>query len=197
MTLITSQYSRSTNYEKKLFHLLTSFQRKQLLKSLVTELRSDYQVRIRIMLLADEGQSQAQICQALSCSRATARYWIAVAKAGQADKWNDSRPGRPNRVNEEYLERLQTLAQQSPKDFGYPFKRWTAKWLSQHLAKELGIELCDRHINRLLKQMGLSTRATITNQETSDRVSTAGIVIRDLHAAAVPLPELWLINSIG
>jgi hypothetical protein len=44
---------------------LTPFQRKLLLKSLQTDLRPEYRRRIEIMLLADTGQSQAQICKAL------------------------------------------------------------------------------------------------------------------------------------
>jgi len=57
-------------------------------------------------------------------------------------------------VNDQYLERLKELVSHSPRDYGYPFQRWTAQWLSKHL-KEFGIEVSDRHINRLLK-VGLS-----------------------------------------
>jgi hypothetical protein len=63
---------------------LTPFQRKLLLKSLEGDLRLEYRRRIEIMLLADTGQSQAQICKALGCSQEMARYWIAMAQAGNA-----------------------------------------------------------------------------------------------------------------
>ncbi len=74
---------------------LTSFQRKRLLKSLETDLRPEYRRRIEIMLLADAGQSQAQICEALLCSQETARYWSAIALAGNAHHWRDRPQGRP------------------------------------------------------------------------------------------------------
>ncbi|MEA5503929.1 helix-turn-helix domain-containing protein [Halotia wernerae UHCC 0503] len=137
---------------------LTPSQRKLLLKSLETELRPEYRRRIEIILLADTGQSQTQICKALGCSQETARHWIAMAKSGMAECWNDSPIGRPKSVNEQYLIRLQELASHSPREYGYSFPRWTGEWLSKHLAKELGIIISASYINMLLKEMGLSTR---------------------------------------
>ncbi len=137
---------------------LTPLQRKLLLKSLQTNLRSEYRRRLEIMLLADTGQSQSQICKALGCSQETARYWILMAQLGQVHHWNDRPMGRPKTVNEQYCDRLKELVSHSPREYGYPFQRWTAQWLGKHLAKELGIKVSDCHINRLLKDMGLSTR---------------------------------------
>ena len=137
---------------------LTPLGRKQLSKSLEADSRLEYRRRIEIMLLADAGQSQTEICEALGCSQETARYWIAMASSGQAHHWSDRPMGRPKTVNQEYLTRLKVLAINSPREYGYSFERWTAQWLSKHLAKELGIKVSSCHINRLLKEMGLSTR---------------------------------------
>jgi transposase len=153
---------------------LTPFQHKLLLKNLEGDLRPEYRRRIEIMLLADAGQSQAQICQTLGCSQEMARYWITVAQTGNAHQWSDRPMGRPKTVNEQYLNRLKELVSHSPRKYGYSFQRWTAQWLSKHLAKELGIEVSPQHINRLLKEMGLSTRqksdrTTITDSNTDAR----------------------------
>lgn len=170
---------------KKQGQYLTPFQQKLLLKSLQIDLRPEYRRRIEIMLLADTGQSQAQICQALGCSHETARYWIAMAQAGQAHNWNGYPMGRPKAVNDEYLQRLKELVSHSPREYGYAFQRWTAQWLSKQLAKELGIEVSDRHINRLLKEMGLSTRPKREETETgTDRTNDSGIAIGDLQSAS-------------
>lgn len=139
---------------------LSPCQRKFLHKSLQTEIREEYRRRIEIMLLADRGQSQAQICKAVGCSSETARYWVTMAQSGQAHNWDTQPMGRPKTVNEKYLERLKELVSNNPRKYGYPFQSWTAKWLGKHLAKELDIEVSDCHISRLLKQMGLSTRST-------------------------------------
>jgi transposase len=79
-----------------------------------------------------------------------------MARMGLAHQWQEVPVGRPKRINHEYLQRLKELVNKSPQDFGYSFQRWTGSWLSRHLAKELGIEVHERHTNRLLKEMGLS-----------------------------------------
>jgi len=163
---------------------LTPFQRKFLLKSLETDLRPEYRRRIEIMLLADAGQSQTQICEALGCAQETARYWIVMAQTGNAHNWGDRPMGRPKAVNEQYLARLKELVSHSPREYGYSFQRWTAQWLSKHLAKELAMQVSSCHINRLLKEMGLSTRVkdNTTEKQTSSQQNSS-IRIQDLPPA--------------
>ncbi|MEC4819100.1 MAG: helix-turn-helix domain-containing protein [Scytonema sp. PMC 1069.18] len=177
---------------------LTPFQRKFLLKTLETGLRPEYRRRIEIMLLADVGQSQTQICEALGCSQETARYWIVIAQTGQAHHWSDRPMGRPKAVNEQYLNRLKELVSHNPREYGYPFQRWTAQWLSKHLAKELGINVSSCHINRLLKDMGLSTRPkreTTKQIQITDDTHDSNITIRDLKTNFVP-KFMWSLNHI-
>lgn len=168
---------------------LTHFQRKLLLKSLESNLRPEYRRRIEIMLLADQGESQTQICKALGCSQETARYWMVVAQTGKAHNWNEYVIGRPKTVNQRYLDHLRELVSNSPRECGYPFQRWTAQWLSKHLAKELEISVSPQHINRLLKQMGLSTRTKpAVDKEITQKTDTGNsrLVIRDLTLTTAP-----------
>ena len=155
-TKMKNQLSIRTETEKG--QLLSPFEREILQGNLQQDLRPEYRRRIEIMLLADIGKSQSAICKALNCSNVTARYWICMAKTGQALQWNDVLIGRPKTINAQYIKRLRELVTHSPQEFGYSFQRWTARWLSKHLAQELSIEVSDRHINRILKEMGLSTR---------------------------------------
>jgi transposase len=163
---------------------LTPFQRKMLQKGLHESLPEVYCQRIEIMLLADQGLSQTEICQTLGCSAATARHWMCIARSGMAHQWRECPIGRPKSVHEDYLKRLKELVTHSPREYGYAFRRWTASWLQKHLAKEFGIEVSDRHIKRLLKQMGLSTRIPARNSEEggSGKVQTTKISITDLKA---------------
>ena len=135
---------------------LSEFQRRVLQKNLEETQIEPYRQRILIMLLADEGKTQKEISQSLNCSVATVRHWTTMARMGLAHQWQEVPVGRPKRINHEYLQRLKELVSKSPQDFGYSFQRWTGSWLSRHLAKELGIEVHERHTNRLLKEMGLS-----------------------------------------
>ena len=199
-----SQQSQFQNYRPNLSlsqsnnenRLLSPFQQKLLQEKLKANIRPEYRRRIEIMLMADRGHSQTQICSALNCSHETARYWSYIAVSGDAHKWKDLPIGRPKTVNEEYLNRLRDLVTKSPREYGYAFERWTAGWLSKHLAKELGIEVSERHVNRLLKKMGLSTRKARPEIEgdsprnsESDRYksgSTSNIVIRNLQGDKQP-----------
>jgi transposase len=144
---------------------LTTFQRKILQKSLQEDLPESYSRRLEIMLLADEGKTQTEICQILGCCPATVRHWTHIARAGMAHQWQDCPIGRPKTVNKEYLERLRELLSNSPRDYGYSFRRWTTNWLQKHLTKEFEVQVSDRHLKRLLKQMGLSTRPKPSNVE--------------------------------
>jgi transposase len=168
---------------------LTPFQRKLLVKSLQTDLCPEHQHRIEIMMLADRGYTQSQIRKTLGCSQETVRYWVAIAKSGQAHLWSEFTVGRPKSANEEYCRRLQELVGHSPRDYGYAFQRWTAMWLSKHLAKELGISISDRHINRLLKSMGLSTRKGTETSEANTRlpgIAADRVTIYDLPNTGSP-----------
>ena len=187
------------NHEPEPGRILTPFQRKLLQKGLQDRLPEHYRQRIEIMLLADDGKSQAEICKTLGCCHGTARHWILMARSGQAHNWKDSPIGRPKSVNDEYMERLKELVGQSPKEVGYSFRRWTANWLSKHLAKELGVEVTARHINRLLKQMGLSTQLKPhkPKQNNSQGAASDRILIRDLPSTEAPDPlGSCLFNSI-
>ena len=95
--------------------------------------------------------------------------------------------GRPKTIDDAYVQRLGELVQQSPRAAGYAFDRWTAHWLRAQLLQELGIAVTDRHINRLLQQMGLSSRDRIRlhSHKRTDKCahkddSACSIVITDL-----------------
>lgn len=170
---------------------LTPFQRKLLQKALQdNNLSKKYRQRIQIMLLTDEGKHITEICRELGCSHITVRNWSMIAYSGQAHNWKSSPLGRPKSVSSQYLERLKELVSHSPKEiqipgksYTYPIAHWTAKKLSQHLKAELGIQLSDRHINRLLKDMGLATRQLSSNlpENTDDE----NLVIGDLSSVQV------------
>ncbi|MEA5574028.1 helix-turn-helix domain-containing protein [Calothrix sp. UHCC 0171] len=168
---------------------LTAFQRKFLKQKQQENLSSSYHQRIEIMLLADEGKTQTEICQILGCCPATVRHWMHIARTGMAHQWQDCPLGRPKAINQEYIERLQELLSQSPRDYGYGFRRWTISWLRKHLAKELGIEVSDRHLKRVLKQMGLSTIPKPNPSESENTEKTSGgakISISDLKVENSP-----------
>lgn len=164
-------------YSQKRSVNLTPFQQNLLLKVLrESHLPDIYRRRVEIMLLADAGQSQIEISRDLKCARETVRHWTSVATTGQAHCWELFPVGRPKTINDQYLKRLKELIDFAPKTLGYTFRYWTASRLGKHLAKEFGIEISHRHINRLLKQMGLSNRGK--NVQIENKVNN--LVIDDI-----------------
>lgn len=160
---------------------LTAFQRQLLEKHLHTEQMPEYRQRIEIMLLADDGQTQSQICRALSCSQLTARHWIFVAQSGQAHNWQKQPIGRPKTVTADYLERLKQLIGTSPKELGYPFSRWTGQWLGKHLDREFKIGVSARHINRLIGKIETEVRSIAEPERQPDLDNRSHqLVIADL-----------------
>ncbi|MBU7586524.1 MAG: helix-turn-helix domain-containing protein [Nostoc sp. TH1S01] len=181
-----NQFQDFHNHIVNTSKFLTPFQKKVLLKNLQANLQPEYRRRIEIMLLADQGQSPSKICQILHCSYHMARYWSGVAKAGLAHQWQEQKIGRPKLINEQYLERLKELVTHSPQEYGYPFQNWTAQWLSKHLISEMGIKITERHISRLLKQMGLSTKQKNNNPQ---------VEIKDIQDAEITIYDLQLTNG--
>jgi Tat protein secretion system quality control protein TatD with DNase activity len=160
---------------------LTKFQRQLLEKQLKIETITEYRQRIEIMLLADDGKTQTQICRLLSCSPLTARHWIFMAKSGQAHNWQAQPIGRPKTVTSDYLNRLKQLVATSPKELGYPFSRWTGQWLSKHLSQEFNIGVSARHINRLIGEIGADGKSEQVEREPQQRVRSHHLTIADLH----------------
>ncbi len=191
-----NQNSTFEDYCAETSKFLSNFERKFLMKTRKKDLRPEFRRRIEIMLLADMDYSQAQICSILECSQETARHWMMMARIGQACNWEDGPIGRPKTIDALYLERLQELVAHRPLDYGYSFRVWTAEWLSKHLAKEFGIKVSDRHISRLLKNMGLSTRSKVAKADnTSSQREASAITIRNLHpASASESTRLWVFH---
>lgn len=178
---------------------LTPFQRKLLEKSLQDDLPKSYRQRVQIMLLASEGKSQTEICQILGCCSATVRHWMHIARAGMAHQWQDCPIGRPKTVSDEYVERLKELLTHSPRDYGYSFRRWTVNWLTKQLAKDFGVEVSDRSIKRLLKQMGLSTvpKPSSTEKSANESANNSKILIRDLECSKIPDKNEFLPQNLA
>ena len=187
-TKITTKY-RSEAMTK----YLSLFQRKLLLENLQKTLPESYRQRIEIMLLADEGKTQREICQILGCCPATARHWTHIARTGMAHQWQDCPIGRPKAVNDQYLKRLKELIKSNPRDHGYCFRRWTANWLGKHLAKELGIEVAIAISSDCSNKWGYlhGQNLTILEAKSIEQATSSKILISDLKSPNIPQnPEL-------
>jgi transposase len=134
---------------------LTAIQRVDLQQKLqLKKANFSYQQRISIMLLADEGRSRSEICELLGCCFSTASRWINAVQMGA---WQCESVGRPTVIDDGYTNCLRRLLESSPRDHGYSVNRWTVSSLNKYLSEKSGVSISDRHLKRLLKDLGLST----------------------------------------
>jgi transposase len=156
---------------------LTPFQRQLLADNLQENLSKAYRQRLKIILLTDEGKTQAEICRELECCAATASRWIQLTKSGLAHKSLEHPIGRPKIITDEYKELLCKLLKNSPRDYDYSFKNWTVNWLSKHMEKEIGVKVSESHLKQVMRDLGLSTRKAMSEKNTK---KGANIFIADL-----------------
>ncbi len=92
--------------------------------------------------------------------------------------------GQPALSNPSYRQHLQAIATASPRQLGYPFRRWTISWLNYHLSKECEIHLSDRQLSQMLRQLGIYIQATTTSPQDWMPPSSR-VVVRNLEAEPV------------
>ncbi len=96
-------------------------------------------LRARIILLADQGQSNEEIARALNCCENTARKWRKrYFKAGPKGLRDRPRSGRPRTFTAVQVAQVIETATQWPSNHGVPISHWDARSL-QAVALEAGI----------------------------------------------------------
>jgi transposase len=174
---------------------LTDFQKKRLEQELAkSHISSRDRTRIQIMLLCGQGKSQKQICDTLNCAPVTARTWIHIVKSDQAHRWRDfCQDGRPKTIEDHHRDRLIALFNQSPREVGFPFEKWTSTALKKQRLKEFEIEVSARHINRVLNEAGFSTRTQSKPEPDNAKPEVSGskLVIQDLRDSCTSNLLLW------
>jgi putative transposase len=120
-------------------------------------------LRARIVLAANEGQSNAEIARHLSVTVETVRLWrdrwaalqdISLKDRGIEERLADApRPGVPPRITPEQRCQMELLACEAPSQSGRPISQWSGREIAQEMIK-LGIvkQISRRHAARLLKK---------------------------------------------
>lgn len=136
-------------------HLFRS-QRRRLERLATKERDAEVRQRYRIVLDLDRGMTPTEIHGALGCARSSVyRVGERFLRDGEFGLRNRRKEVAPYKVTEEYVERLEELVYQSPKDFGWQRSTWTRELLAAQLNSETGINLHPSHVGRLLHCCGL------------------------------------------
>lgn len=132
---------------------LSSQQIEKLQKALKVEENGDIRERILILLLLNDGKTQANIAEFLGCSLNKVSYWCVHGDPENLESLKDERmKGNHKKATDKYIEILLETIDKEPQELGYEFGRWTAQRLATYLDKLTGIQLSGSQVRRILEK---------------------------------------------
>jgi len=116
-----------------------------------------------VVLLAADGNNNAQIARQLGIARATARYWrqrwlqsaeVPLCDLPLDERFEDQpRCGAPARISAEAWCQITALACEPPQQSGRPISQWTSRELADEARKRGLVEtISPRHVGRFLRR---------------------------------------------
>jgi transposase len=118
-----------------------------------------YDHRLYAVLLVAKGMSCPEASDYLGDSERTLRYWInRYTQKGLQGLVENERPGRPSRLTEKQIERINQALRRKPEDVGLRGGIWDGKLLSAFIQKEFQVSLGVRQCQRIFRQLHFRLR---------------------------------------
>ena len=118
-----------------------------------------YDHRLHAVLLVAKGMSCPEASDYLGDSERTLRYWInRYTQKGLQGLVENERPGRPSRLTEKQIERINQALRRKPEDVGLRGGIWDGKLLSAFIQKEFQVSLGVRQCQRIFRQLHFRLR---------------------------------------
>ncbi len=142
---------------------LTISDKENMIMALQDEIRrndtSRYDHRLHGMLLVAQGMTCPQVAGVLGDSPRTVVNWVQRFETqGLAGLSEGERSGRPSRLNDRQLSKVEAALRAKPSKFGLPTEMWDGPSLSEFLDQQLGVKLQVRQCQRLFRQLGFRLR---------------------------------------
>jgi transposase len=123
----------------------------KLQKALKEEDNGHIRERILMLLLLNDGKTQAKIAEFLGCSVNKVSYWCVHGDPDNLGSLKDERMrGNNKKATDKYIEILLETIDKDPEELGYEFGRWTAQRLATYLENLTGIQLSGSQVRRIL-----------------------------------------------
>jgi transposase len=147
----------------RLMKALTISDSEDMIMALQDEIRrndvSRYDHRLHGVLLVAQGMTCPKVAELLGDSPRSVVNWVQRFETqGLAGLSEGERPGRPSRLNQRQLKRVEAVLRASPKKAGLATAMWDGPTLSEYLRREHGVELKARQCQRLFRQLGFRLR---------------------------------------
>lgn len=113
-------------------------------------------LRMRALLLWDEGQSATQVSRTLDVGRQSLYEWREryLERRDPADLLDRPKSGRKPSLSPAKRERLAEILEQEPKEYDHQSHGWTVPLLVQHLQSHEDVSLSGTTLRRTLRSMG-------------------------------------------
>lgn len=111
--------------------------------------------RLMIALAYKDGVSVDVLSARYGLSRSTVYSWLDrfEHRSIEAAIHDDSRPGRPPKLDEAQQDSVRAALESSPADFAYDESKWTPELLQHHIENEYQVSYSLGHIRRFLREM--------------------------------------------
>ncbi|MCL7417733.1 MAG: helix-turn-helix domain-containing protein [Halalkalicoccus sp.] len=109
--------------------------------------------RLMVALAYKDGDSVDRLSDLYGIPTSTVYYWLDRFEERGIERGleDESRPGRPAKLDEEDRKSLTADLALSPTDLGYDADEWGPKLARDHIRREYGIEYSLGHVRRLLR----------------------------------------------
>lgn len=147
----------------RLMKALTISDQENMIMALQDEIRrndaSRYDHRLHGVLLVAQGMTCPKVAELLGDSPRSVVNWVQRFEAdGLAGLSEGERTGRPSRMSERQLEKVQVVLRASPMEVGLATAMWDGPTLSEYLRREHGVQLKVRQCQRLFRRLGFRLR---------------------------------------
>lgn len=128
----------------------------QLQKTLKQEENGDIRERVLILLLLNDGKTQAKIADFLGISLNKVSYWCIHGDPDNLETLRDKRMnGNHKKITDKYIEILLETIEKEPQELGYEFGRWSTARLATYLEEQTGIKLTGSQIRRIITKKNM------------------------------------------
>ncbi|WP_415383315.1 IS630 family transposase [Halosimplex sp. TS25] len=126
--------------------------------------------RLLVAIIYKRGPSAPMIAEWLDTREQTIYRWfdrLEEEPINQAVQ-DRQRSGRPSKLDDADREKFQETVSNPPSEAGYDEPAWTTKLAQRFLENEFGAEYSRRHVQRLLKDAGLTWKTPRPQLPTAD-----------------------------
>jgi len=129
--------------------------------------------RARAAKLYEQGLPQAEIARRCGVSRTTAMRWYRAWLKGGKKDLEPLRRGRPNRLTQAKLERIEKALIRGAQAHGYSSELWTLERVAQVIERVADVHYHPGHVWRVLRSLGWSLQKPTTRARERDEVEIA------------------------